>query len=1116
MRKGALALFLVLLMAGIGFVTLFDGTDTGTAYQVTYTRGVTQRLDDYAGIYHNPASAWDDYDYTEPWNQRWHNWTGYLEHYPQTEFWLRCKNISCPEPPPEITWLDDVNLTTNGEEVGFAKEDLNETRTKANPMNFTYPRADKKLTARYDTSMEDIGVLNFTINPMGQIPQFPFQNPLAGRGKEVNVEVWVDTNGDYDFILGTGTIEGIMRFDFNWWDTPYDPRDPEGTLEPHVTNNSEFYKTGRQMEEHVDGIGYWLDLDDEDTHPDIPGDINQGRIWVLLYRTDTNPDDIDGTHPVTGEPWPAWRTWDLLIYCGYEGKLSWISLPYIHPKQRPDAVVGDDMGFPENRDNFLREKSDPYHEDPFFTDNYPQIKEGEFLKLEGYRSYDPQDDVGSDGIGYGSPDWTAPDPDGSEDNGNIDNGYPEGEANLGEKDTLLYKWSATTPVGDNILNIQISGGWLSSPDYEWKIRLPAMDATLPAEDQWMILDVTLTVLDRDRLQDADTFQLLAYKSQNPPVVSISIIPQNPNIAELTKAGYDMTGFVDDAWVLPLQEITFQGRAYDPDPNSDLTYTWEFVGPFGTKRIPDAADVTEYFDEAAEWTVTLTVYDGDIDNINTLSGSATVYLHVVDNTMPIPVVRARLGNTLDWQYNAINTSKNKVVTFNGSESYDPDIQITEDFYIGLPGFDQDGDRVPDIGLKYQWDWGDGSRTEGWSTGSQAEHAWSDRGAKPFDRNFWPVKLKVWDGGENPAESVIFKVYVNMPPTAKVSYIKPMEIEEFEAGMEVTFSGEGSYDPNDDPNYDGKRDKDPQYSDRLMYTWDFGDGTPQVTAGAVINHSYKNPKLDGYNVRLVVSDGTFTDSDETTIRIAPANKAPVGVVEIKADSWITQQPAKVYTKVRMVFDASGSYDPDGVNYLDDKLETKPIDDIKSLLWDLGDGNVTSIPRVEHTYNKVGIYTVKLNMTDYKGASWDTEYTIEVTNRLPVAVVKFEKWTLNFDQQPVLLSAEGSYDEDGVIIGYYWECGDGTFSDKTKGIDGFVPGLVVPHQYEKTGSYKARLFVMDDNQEVSTNVAEVNVVILSVDDPDPVPIGTEVIVGGIAATALVLGLLSTLGLAWTRKRL
>jgi len=61
----------------------------------------------------------------------------------------------------------------------------------------------------------------------------------------------------------------------------------------------------------------------------------------------------------------------------------------------------------------------------------------------------------------------------------------------------------------------------------------------------------------------------------------------------------------------------------------------------------------------------------------------------------------------------------------------------------------------------------------------------------------------------------------------------------------------------------------------------------------------------------------------------------------------------------FDASGSHDPDG--------------DLLSFKWDFGDGSIGSGSKLSHTYEKIGKYLIKLNVTDSEG-NYDTE-TIEV---------------------------------------------------------------------------------------------------------------------------------------------
>ncbi|MBN1538870.1 MAG: PKD domain-containing protein, partial [Candidatus Thermoplasmatota archaeon] len=960
MSKVALALILIGLMVGVGFVSMMDVVGNAEAEEIVPAEEQT-RTDAHNKMDPYPQwSGWNDENYNQPWNQRWHNWTNYLQYYPQREFWFRCKNMT-----EDYQWLDDINATTNGDEVGLMKEDINITYTEDHPMNFSYPRSNRQLTAQYDTSMNDMGVINLTINPLGLIS--PGTNPLMGRGKMLEVQVWVDTDGDYDFENPDpdAAIEGMMQFDFDWSNTPYDPLDPANTLDAYTTNSSEMHKTMRQMEESMDGLGYWLDIDD-DGRPNIPGDITGGRIWVLIWRIDNQADDGDN------------RTMDLLLLCGYTGKLSWIVLPYKHPQQLPVADTGEDQGFPENKDDFLRPKHDPRHEDPVFTEVHAQLKEGDILFLDGRRSYDPQDDVGADGIGYGQPDW--PGQDDGEDSKNIEDGdgYQDiYEEDIGEVDTLKYKWSGMTSIDNHPYVITISTGWQTEPIYEWKIRLPTMDPRLPAEEQYLIVNITLTVMDRDLNQGTHTIQVLAYKSQNAPRVSLSVVPQIPK-------SYAKKG---EAYILPQREISFNGYAFDPDPNSELSYYWLFEGPYDSYTREDTTLLRESFDEPGDWLVTLTVLDGPVDNINTLSGNATLLLHVISNSGPVPVIRASHNAKMEnFLYEEIQTSKNRMVYFNGSESYDPDIYVEGDgekegSYVGLPGFDEDGDDIPDTTLRYQWEWGDGTRTEGFVNNPQSEHKWSERGAASNGKLYWPVKLKVWDN-DITIESEPFRVYVNLPPTANAGPNRPTPDEdEIEVGMTVKFDGRKSYDPNDDPNYDMKRDS--EYTDNLVYIWDFGDGSKQVY-GDVVEHNYTASGT--FTVRLTVSDGDYTHDDEALVKIIPANLPPVGVVEITApNGWIDLDNKEIYTNNALVFDASGSFDPDGEFYLDDQVSTSPLDDLHSLTWDLGDGTISKQPKVDHIYRENGTYVVKINMSDRKLAIWEATYTISVMNRRPIAVIK-----------------------------------------------------------------------------------------------------------------------------------
>jgi hypothetical protein len=69
--------------------------------------------------------------------------------------------------------------------------------------------------------------------------------------------------------------------------------------------------------------------------------------------------------------------------------------------------------------------------------------------------------------------------------------------------------------------------------------------------------------------------------------------------------------------------------------------------------------------------------------------------------------------------------------------------------------------------------------------------------------------------------------------------------------------------------------------------------------------------------------------------------------------------------VVFDASGSYDPDG--------------DLLTYLWNFGDGSIGYGVKQNHTYAKAGNYTVKLTVTDSKGISDIKNIGVEITDKL-----------------------------------------------------------------------------------------------------------------------------------------
>jgi len=142
-------------------------------------------------------------------------------------------------------------------------------------------------------------------------------------------------------------------------------------------------------------------------------------------------------------------------------------------------------------------------------------------------------------------------------------------------------------------------------------------------------------------------------------------------------------------------------------------------------------------------------------------------------------------------------------------------------------------------------------------------------------------------------------------------------------------------------DGSTDADGQV---VAWAWDFGDGTGSDAQSP--QHSYSHSGI--YTVALVVNDDDGNTSPVATQEIVVANAAPTAVFKVT--------PADPRVAVSTLFDASGSYDVDGL--------------IASYAWDFDNDGVSDVDsassEVEYTFAESGDLTVTLKVTDDEGAS------------------------------------------------------------------------------------------------------------------------------------------------------
>lgn len=136
----------------------------------------------------------------------------------------------------------------------------------------------------------------------------------------------------------------------------------------------------------------------------------------------------------------------------------------------------------------------------------------------------------------------------------------------------------------------------------------------------------------------------------------------------------------------------------------------------------------------------------------------------------------------------------------------------------------------------------------------------------------------------------------------------------------------------------------------WNWDFGNGETSSKQNPVVNYRSKGT----YTIKLTVTDnGGKTNSTSQSINVSKGgngkNKAPISKFN--------------YSKNNLSVKFSDeSSDPDGK--------------VEKWAWSFGDGKSSTEKSPAHTYKKAGTYTVKLTVTDNKGANHTSQQNVEVS--------------------------------------------------------------------------------------------------------------------------------------------
>lgn len=331
------------------------------------------------------------------------------------------------------------------------------------------------------------------------------------------------------------------------------------------------------------------------------------------------------------------------------------------------------------------------------------------------------------------------------------------------------------------------------------------------------------------------------------------------------------------------------------------------------------------------------------------------------------------------------------------------------------FDGTGSADPDGNIiAYEWDFGDGKT----GRGGRPVHIYKSPGT-------YTVTLTVTDnsGTEANAASDTTTVEINGPPVIDIGG----ELQTACPGTPTRFDVTNFHDPNNDP---------------LSFTWDFGDG--ETGTGAETEHIYK--RSGRFIMNVTADDGRETTcSRATASKIIAVNALPI------ADAGPDRQ---MNPKDKLLFDASGSTDPDGK--------------ITEYLWNFGDKTTGKGLRVRHAYRLPGEYHATLTVKDNSGLSVcnrGSDDMVVTVNSPPAANAGAD--LIDICSKTVQFDGTASRDSDGEIVFYEWDFGDGSPVSS---------GPNPTHTYLKPGTYNVVLKVIDNSELSSGKSTDVTNVVIN----------------------------------------
>ena len=276
-----------------------------------------------------------------------------------------------------------------------------------------------------------------------------------------------------------------------------------------------------------------------------------------------------------------------------------------------------------------------------------------------------------------------------------------------------------------------------------------------------------------------------------------------------------------------------------------------------------------------------------------------------------------------------------------------------------------------------------------------------------------------GDTSSVRGTSFTIGINNPPVVQDFSWTPTNPQ---YGQDITFTPGTVSDPD---------------GDAIVYSkWDFGEGAdPRYVErnGPPQSATTKYPDGGTFNVTLLVRDAKGLEGSKTkqiSVTLRP-NQAPT--VDF---SWSPANP----TLGQAVSFTSTVTDPDN-------------DTPFTYSWNFGDGGTSTEANPTHTYTTAGNYTVRLEVTDRRGAKGTKEKTLTILGA-PVPTVT--ELTANPSSpevdQDVSFTATATATAAAPITRWRFDFGDGEVREFGNG--GTTASYTITHKYAQPGAYTVQV--------------------------------------------------------------